>query len=414
MREDTVSSTSDIKPLKSLGVISGLNTLLKPTSTNNDPDNLLREATEDTQQKPKWAHLLDSTSDLNSRKDSTNIDVTELLSPRKKRKGWVPAGYAENAAGIIKRLQTGNNLWIHEISRLLANVSSKGPANGRVKKEHAEEASTSDRSLHSDSGTKQGNKRDYEVLLRDLNPHLRLEILDILSPKPASLTWSNGEGGFITAGSAEKLLITRCQILKDKDDRNSTSSHSFLPSQADEKREAQQQNTQSSTGDDNEWESQTEGMVIFSLTAHSRTSTGITILRKEQPRPDRQVDDSSTAEDRSGPDRKYHIAHNQEKSQPLLSFNKKDNRPDKSGKKWNVYLPASIADLHTQMRTGDEIWAWEPWSVVDIVTSATAPPFWVQTRTASDMNQSNGNAQAQVPVNASEKTLLVSRFAVLL
>ena len=390
LRQETPSG--NIKPLKSLGVISGLNTLSSNNTTPATSRKILETRTSEEEGgrreeeqliKPKWAQLLDST-EIKKRKETTiTQDIIELLSPRKKRKGWVPTGFAENTSGIIKRLQTGNNLWIHEVSRLLSSKSTSKSTTTPigVKREN-------------DQGKEQNGKgKTYESLLRDLNPHLRLEILEILSPKPASLTWSSQEGGFITAGAAEKLLITRCRILKDEDPSLNLST-SQAPLSTGEtvvlEEESQELFTPFSSAT-KEWESQIEGMVIFSLTAHSRTSTGITMVRKEQPRPDRQQNLDGSNE--TG-------YQNQDKLQPQLNFNQNLN-----GKKYNVYLPASIADLHTQMRVGDEVWAWEPWSVVDLVDFP-----------GSGLLESRGLATSdnQGGDKDSERTLLVSRFAVLL
>lgn len=396
LRQETPSG--DIKPLKSLGVISGLNSLSSNNTTPATSRKILETRTSEEEGgrreeeqliKPKWAQLLDST-EIKKRKETTMTqDIIELLSPRKKRKGWVPTGFAENTSGIIKRLQTGNNLWIHEISRLLSSSKSSSSSkfsssssNGiGVKRENGEGKELD------------GKKKTYESLLRDLNPHLRLEILEILSPKAASLTWSSQEGGFITAGAAEKLLITRCRILKDEDPslNHSTSQAPLSTGETAVLEEESQELFTPFSSATKEWESQIEGMVIFSLTAHSRTSTGITMVRKEQSRPDRQQNLDGSNE--TG-------YQNQDKLQPQLNFNQNLN-----DKKYNVYLPASIADLHTQMRVGDEVWAWEPWSVVDLVD------FPIN----GTLESSNlATTEIQEVDKDSEKTLLVSRFAVLL
>lgn len=385
--------SGDIKPLKSLGVISGLQTLSKPSSIASS--HLHRNdtgASNNDEMKPKWAQLLESSTDIKPSHSSRdpNQDITELLSPRKKRKGWVPAGYAERSAAIIKRLQTGSNLWIHEISRTLTTFSNNNNTSASsskvVKKENIAERSLVDRDMTS-------NKKTYESLAIDLNPHLRLEILEILSPKPASLTWSSQDGGFITAGAAEKLLITRCRILKDEDDEEAGIQGSNSNSKGE-------QSTHTKTTDEpSSWEDQVEGMVIFSLTAHSRTSTGISLARKEQHRPSR--DFPPTSESNNDP----HQHSNQDRNQSRLDF-KQDNK-----KKWNVFIPASIADLHTQIRVNDEIWIWEPWSVVDLLPE-------LQTRSSKCLLRDNTLEQETERFGEMEKTnekaLLVSRFAVLL
>jgi len=401
----------DIKPLKSLGLISSLNASNNPSSATFQDT---REGTKirEGSIKPKWSQLLEASNNANMRKDIHNTsmlslqqDITELLSPRKKRKGWVPAGFAENASGIIKRLQTGNNLWIHEISRTLSSYSK---SSSTIKKESTDGKAFGLLTKDIDVNV---NRKSYQSLLRDLNPHLRLEILEILSPKPASLTWSSHEGGFITAGAAEKLLITRCKIIRDEDTSSDfLSSQDFLSTQqyqsqregSTSKDEESQEQYSPSSLFNKEWESQIEGMVIFSLTAHSRTSTGITMVRKEQSRPTREAaDDTSTEAVERNP-------QNEDRLQSQLNFETKAQINKNSSRKYNVYLPASIADLHTQMRINDEIWAWEPWSVVDLVDSLSNPLKVPAVPHFGEENSFTGEEKS------SEKALLISRFAVLL
>lgn len=137
--------------------------------------------------------------------------LQDLLSPRKKRRGWVPNGLAEYSAQLIKRHSTSHTLWLHENSR-----------NGFVE------------------------------------PDLLLRVLEIYSEKPHSLmvsqagtssSTSSGPSGFMTAGWVEKMLITRCAILSTDEDDNA------------------RQNS------DEEDINQLEGIVIFSLQKASTTST---------------------------------------------------------------------------------------------------------------------------------------------
>lgn len=365
-------------------------------------------------------------------------DITELLSPRRKRRGWVPSGHAESASLIIKRLQTGNNLWIHEISRTLNQLMSSSkassittsPAVPKVKKEYTPNpyGPSSENRINAAAPGGSVKKSDYKTLSRDLNPHLKVEILHVISPKAASLTWSSaiaasdGGGGFITAGAAEKLLITHCRILNDDDDEKGdnlfTSSQGDLPQPVGHTQSLasdSQPGPDPSNKDAKPQTQHSEGLVIFSLTAHSRTSTGVSLVRKEQQRPLREgvpgSENIGSAVPTSLPGTNY------DKSQPQLDFSnmagKQEINNNRKGKKWSVFIPASIGDLHTQLRVNDEIWIWEPWSVIDLLKPEESRSALDVLHNDKEHNETERDEEGQAE-KATEKALLVSRFAVLL
>jgi hypothetical protein len=258
--------------------------------------------------------------------------------------------------------------------------------------------------------------------------------LEIYSCKPASLTWTSSEGGFITAGAAEKLLITRCKILKDEDLEQSFNltarstnggrggslglSQRNAPSQSNLARPDLE--TASSTpfptpsaGDLETWsEDQVEGLVVFSLAGHSRTSTGVTLARKEQRRPARADTgdaDNGGSTDVNGPsERERQTLANS--NQPLLSFEKAKDKDNK--RPCTVFVPASISDLHTQMRIEDEIWVWEPWSPVDLAAEGNNGVSALLASSNGDHNDAEDAPHQEQ--HSSEKALLVSRFGIVL
>lgn len=464
LRYDTPSNNVDIKPFKTLGAISGLNVVsdhitlaglsaAAESRTDAEGGDLQqrREGTTLSEHKPRWAQLLEGSTTANTGPinavntsgggrtttaaaalTTTAQDLTELLSPRKKRKGWVPAGHAEMAAATIKRLQTGSNLWIHEISRTLTTFSKHGHHTKGVKNEDGSSTTTTITATASSKNAANTTGKSYDDLLRDLNPHLRLQILEIHSSKPASLTWTSSEGGFITAGAAEKLLITRCKILKDEEaeqglnltdravngERGSSLSSRNAPSQptlaltGTETASATPKHTPNG-GDLETWsEDQVEGLVVFSLAGHSRTSTGVTLARKEQRRPARAEadnDDGGSTDPHNGPSERDRQAH-ANPNQPLLSFEKANDKDSK--RSCTVFVPASISDLHTQMRVEDEIWVWEPWSPVDLAAQGSNGVSALLAMSVSAAMDAEGTSQqGQHP---SEKALLVSRFGIVL
>lgn len=245
---------------------------------------------------------------------------------------------------------------MHETSRLLSsgNTSAAAPA---IKSESSSSTTPGRSGGHRRQPSKPVH-RTLEELLRDLNPDARLVIRETLSPKPASLTYNGpgeggaaGGGGFLTGGVAEKMLLTRCQILKDSED---TQAGYAKPREV------------MSEPIDNPPESVVEeGLVVFSLTSHSKTSSSTTSLALSRPAAGRH-----TSVEAAKP-----------KDQTSLDYKPVVGR--------SLLLPNSIADLHTQLQVGHEIWAWEPWTVVNV---------------ANDSGNTDG----------ARKALLVSRFAVLL
>lgn len=425
------------KPLKTLGAITGLSSL--PRS-----DLSTTQGTETPEVKPRWAQLLES--DLPNTYTTLpgqhalhsfdpRMDLTELLSPRKKRKGWQPAGYAERASEVIKRTQTANNLWIHEISRLLDTFNKKNDVSsyGGVKRDPSAlpgsrngtnpATKVKEKDRLDGKSTVIGELSSYDRFLRDLNPHLRLEILETKSAKPASLTWSSADGGFITAGAAEKLLITRCRILPDDSELagKEASQTGFLGDSAEDVPHPSPSIWPLGANlvlPNEAGSNYQEGLVVFTLNAHSRTSTGITLARKEQQRPNREP--TVIPRDGEPPSEGYHSrkvpeepgAEDREDGQSRLHFSNNDIQPDR---KYTAFVPASIADLHTQIRVGDQIWCWEPWSVVDLVEKYELLPGrgldFAEKGKVTASSEDKGNGQ---DVSASQKALLVSKFAVLL
>lgn len=264
------------------------------------------------------------------------------------------AGLAERAAQLIKRAQTSHTLWAHELSRVLHPPSS------------------------SSSTRRTGpTVRDVPQLLLDANPALRLEVLAVHSRKPASLALAGTEGGFITGGAAEKLLLCTCRIISSGGSEEESQSQSQAEEAVDfgggggggraEGREA---------GTSAQGQGEKEGLVLFSLACHPKSAAATQLARPGQQQP--QKKGAGTMKDETED-------HAAEKTQTAkLQFAPKNR---------TLLLPGNVGDLHSALGEGDEVWAWDPCSVVDLPGDVY-------------VGQTGGE-------KVGSKALLVSRFAVL-
>jgi hypothetical protein len=265
-------------------------------------------------------------------------------------------GLAERAAQLIKRQQTGHSLWLHEISRILSS--------------HHDSSKRSSKSTNNNNNA----KSRLSQLELDTNPALKLKILEIKSEKPPSLVMNGpgrdesttgGGGGYITAGAAEKLLVTYCRILPE----------------IEQEEEEENKKMQIDTGPKEEEDVHSTGLVVFSLAQHAKTSatSSLSLHRPAQAK----------TEDSAAIDEKPTINKG-----PKSFFTLQDN--GQAGYS-NLFIPASIADLHTQLKEGSTIWCWEPYSVVHL----------------DGTNSEAEHQDDEKAVEQGKKALCVSRFGVL-
>lgn len=402
-------------------------------------------------------------------------DIAELLSPRKKRRGWVKAGLAERAANVIKRNQTSQSLWLHETQRLLSGPSASRL--NRVKKEEVKDVMLEERSDSSSSPSKPSltsrhghsrslstAKRTLAQLKTDLNPGLRLQIVEIHSSLPPSLarldinndfgpagqggirTDRPSGGGFITGGVGEKLMCTTCRILHD----------------ADEEEDAEEMGkgfvNPVSSGHE---ESYTEGIVLFSLTTHPRSSLstasafrgGEAAVKQEGtvvPSLPHATSSSRSAQPSSSVYRQEGIAaiegrnmtsregdhevivggnHSasllraQQAEQaaadgikygvqakiPFETMAAMKRKEDEQQGFKTLFVPASIVDLHSQMKEGREVWCWEPWHIAEMEDGSAFVRIVDLSVTASQVQSGDTNADEK----QTKRGLMISKFALL-
>ena len=180
-------------------------------------------------------------------------------------------------------------------------------------------------------------QRSLALLNLAANPHLQLKILHVLSDKPASLTNAREEGAFITAGAAEKLVVTRCAILQSEDlpkDKKDLKEDGKGEHHGEEK---------SGEGGSTLGEREVEGLVIFSMTMHAKSSSTTALAQKQRQNA------SSTSRSEPQPD----------STQSTISYPVQHNHR-------SICLPASVADLHSQLGEGEIVWVWGPWSVAEV------------------------------------------------
>lgn len=194
---------------------------------------------------------------------------------------------------MIKRAQTTHTLWAHELSRLLT-INPGG-----------------------------SNTRDPARLAQDANPLLRLTVLQVHSGKPASLALAGTEGGFITGGSAEKLLVCTCRILSDETEQASQSETIDFGSAAGSEAQVHK-----------------EGLVLFSLACHPKSASATPLARPGQKAKAAEGKEEAIAQETG-----------------RLNF-ARANR--------TLAVPGNVADLHSLVGEGEEIWAWDPWSIIEL------------------------------------------------
>ena len=182
-------------------------------------------------------------------------------------------------------------------------------------------------------GIYSSSHRSLTQLSRDANPELRLKILRVISEAPASLTNNKGEGGFITGGASEKLLVTECEILRDKKEPDQDKErlgpvHFEIDGQNSERKVVEETRER-------------EGLVIFSLSMHAKGGHTTSLAPKQRREQFSTAEPGSECKQSVIP---YPIIHNHR----------------------SVSLPANVLDMHSQLVVGEEIWVWEPWIVVEL------------------------------------------------
>jgi hypothetical protein len=189
------------------------------------------------------------------------------------------------------------------------------------------------------------------------------------------LALAGTEGGFITGGAAEKLLLCTCRILEDETPNPSQQSQNQSQSQSQgDVPNFGRKTTSASEGENDVDIQKKEGLVLFSLACHPKSASATPLARpgqKSKTGQQQQPDEDTTG---TGAGK--------------LSFAPKNR---------TLLVPGNVADLHSLLGEGEEIWAWDPWAVVDIDESSAPTAVMVVARNAE----------------TGSKALLVSRFAVL-